>query len=67
MPLGVTNDAVAWVYAVLRGYGAQMVDKDGNITVKSDAMKQVLEWFQKLVPVLPPRSSRGTTPRTTRR
>ena len=53
MPLGVTNDAVAWVYAVLRGYGAQMVDKDGNITVKSDAMKQVLEWFQKLVPVLP--------------
>src|SRR4051812_25734872 len=32
----------------------QMVDKDGNITVKSDEMKQVLEWFQKLVPVLPP-------------
>ncbi len=30
-----------------------MVDKDGSITVKSDAMKQVLEWFQKLVPVLP--------------
>ena len=30
-----------------------MVDKDGNITVKSDAMKQVLEWFKKLVPFLP--------------
>jgi ABC-type glycerol-3-phosphate transport system substrate-binding protein len=29
-----------------------MVDKDGNITVKSDAMKQVLEWFKKLVPFL---------------
>ncbi|MGE3784870.1 MAG: ABC transporter substrate-binding protein [Alphaproteobacteria bacterium] len=54
MPLGVTNDAVAWVYAVLRGFGAQMADKDGNITVKSDATKQMLEWFQKLVPVLPP-------------
>jgi ABC-type glycerol-3-phosphate transport system substrate-binding protein len=54
MPFGVTNDAVAWVYAVLHGHGAQMVDKDGNITVKSDEMKQVLEWFQKLVPVLPP-------------
>src|SRR3954449_2968197 len=23
MPLGVTNDSVAWVYAVLRGFGAQ--------------------------------------------
>src|SRR6185503_9819852 len=33
MPLGVTNDAVAWVYAVLRAYGAQMTDKDGNVTV----------------------------------
>ena len=54
MPLGVTNDSVAWVYAVLRGFGAQMTDKDGNITVRSDAMKQVLAWFQKLVPVLPP-------------
>jgi ABC-type glycerol-3-phosphate transport system substrate-binding protein len=29
-----------------------MVDKDGNITVKSDEMKQVLEWFKKLVPFL---------------
>ena len=35
-------------------YGARLVDKDGNITVKSDETKQVLEWFKKLVPVLPP-------------
>ena len=34
-------------------YGAELVDKDGNITVKSEPVKQVLEWFQKLVPVLP--------------
>jgi len=54
MPLGVTNDSVAWVYAVLRANGAQMTDKDGNITVKTDEMKAVLEWFKKLVPVLPP-------------
>ena len=40
--------------SVLRAHGAQMTDKDGNITVKSDATKQVLEWFKKLVPVLPP-------------
>jgi ABC-type glycerol-3-phosphate transport system substrate-binding protein len=54
LPLGVTNDSVAWVYGVMRAYGAQMTDKDGNITVKSDATKQVLGWFKKLVPVLPP-------------
>ena len=51
--LGVTNDSVAWVDPVLRSHGAAMVDKDGNITVKSDAMKQVLEWFKKLVPLIP--------------
>src|SRR5437899_942512 len=53
MPIGVTNDAVAWCYAVLRAHGAQMTDKDGKITVKSDATRQVLEWFKKLVPFLP--------------
>ncbi|HEY8872634.1 MAG TPA: extracellular solute-binding protein, partial [Stellaceae bacterium] len=52
MAMGVTNDAVAWVDPVLRSHGAAMVDKDGNITVKSDEMKQVLEWFKKLVPFL---------------
>jgi ABC-type glycerol-3-phosphate transport system substrate-binding protein len=53
LPLGVTNDAVAWVDPVFRGYGAALVDQEGNITVKSDATKQALEWFKKLVPVLP--------------
>src|SRR4029077_18868560 len=50
---GVTNDSVSWVDPVFRSYGAALVDKDGNITVKSDAIKQVLEWFQKLVPLTP--------------
>jgi ABC-type glycerol-3-phosphate transport system substrate-binding protein len=53
IPLGVTNDAVSTAYATLRANGAQMTDKDGNITVKSDAMRQVLEWWKKLVPMLP--------------
>jgi ABC-type glycerol-3-phosphate transport system substrate-binding protein len=51
--LGATDDSVAWVDSVLRSHGAAMVDKDGHITVKSDAMTQVLEWFQKLVRQLP--------------
>ena len=53
IPIGVTNDSVSSAFAVLRAHGAQMTDKDGNITVKSDAMKQVLEWYKRLVPFLP--------------
>ena len=66
MPMGPTSDAVDWVGAVFAAYGAQFVDEKGNVTVKSDATRQVLEWFKKLVPQLLPTSSPGTTPRTTR-
>ena len=51
--LGTTNDSVTWVDPVFRSHGAAFVDEKGNITVKSDAMRQVLEWFKKLVPLLP--------------
>jgi ABC-type glycerol-3-phosphate transport system substrate-binding protein len=51
--LGVTNDSVSWVDPVFRSHGAAMVDQEGNITVKSDAMRQVLEWYKKLVPFMP--------------
>jgi len=53
MPLGQTSDATDWVGAVFASHGAELVDKDGNVTVRSDAVKQVLEWFKKLVPSLP--------------
>ena len=53
LPLGVTDDAVAWVDPVFRSYGAALVDQTSNITVNSDATKQVLEWFKRLVPLLP--------------
>jgi ABC-type glycerol-3-phosphate transport system substrate-binding protein len=52
--LGQTGDTANWVGAVFNAYGAELVDKDGNTTVKSDQVKQVLAWFQKLVKVLPP-------------
>jgi ABC-type glycerol-3-phosphate transport system substrate-binding protein len=51
--LGGTNDSVAWVDPVFRSHGAAMVDQEGNITVKSDATRQVLEWFKRLVPYMP--------------
>jgi ABC-type glycerol-3-phosphate transport system substrate-binding protein len=52
--LGQTADSVDTMGALFASYGAELVDAKGNITVKSDAMKQVLEYMKKLVPVLPP-------------
>src|SRR5437763_2314810 len=54
LAIGQTGDTANWVGAVFNAYGAELVDKDGKITVKSDQVKQVLEWFKKLVPFLPP-------------
>jgi ABC-type glycerol-3-phosphate transport system substrate-binding protein len=54
MPLGSTSDSYDWVSAVLTAHGATLVNEKGDITVKSDATRQVLAWFQKLVPNLPP-------------
>jgi ABC-type glycerol-3-phosphate transport system substrate-binding protein len=57
MPLGQTGDSVNWVGAVFAAHGAELVDKDGNIAVKSDPVRQVLDWFKRLVPLLPPDAS----------
>jgi ABC-type glycerol-3-phosphate transport system substrate-binding protein len=53
MPLGQTGDSANWIGAVFNAHGAELVDKDGNITVKTEPVKQVMEWFKKLVAVLP--------------
>jgi len=54
MPIGQTGDSANWIGAIFRAYGAELVDKDGNITVNSEPVKQLLAFFQKLVPSLPP-------------
>ena len=53
MPLGQTGNSMNWVGAIFAAHGAEMVDKDGNITVKSAATKHMLDFFKKLVPLLP--------------
>ena len=52
--LGQTADSVDSMGALFGSFGAELVDAKGNITVKSDAVKQVLEYMKKLVPFLPP-------------
>jgi ABC-type glycerol-3-phosphate transport system substrate-binding protein len=54
MPVSTCSDAVQWVGAVFNSHGVELVDAKGNITVKSDALRGVLEWFKKTVPFFPP-------------
>ena len=55
MGLGGANntDAIDQVGAMFRAYGAALIDNEGNIQVKSDAVREVLEYSQKLVKFLP--------------
>ena len=39
LPLGVSPDLVDWVGAMFASYGAELVDRDGNITVNSEPVK----------------------------
>jgi len=52
-PMSDASDAVNWVGSVFAAYGAELVDKNGNVTVKTDQVKQVLDWFKRLSPFLP--------------
>ena len=47
------TDATDTHGALFKAYGAVLVDADGNIQLKSDAMRQVLEYAQKLVKFYP--------------
>lgn len=51
--LGTTSDNVDTAGAILSAYGAEMVDAQGKIQMKTDAMRQVLEYAQQLVKWLP--------------
>jgi ABC-type glycerol-3-phosphate transport system substrate-binding protein len=53
LPLGNTTDTNQWVGALFLAYGAQLMDAKGNITVKTDAVKQVLEYGKKLAGFCP--------------
>ena len=52
--MGQTADSVDSAGAIFSAFGAHLVDDRGNITVDSDATRQVLEYAKKLVQFLPP-------------
>jgi ABC-type glycerol-3-phosphate transport system substrate-binding protein len=51
--LGTTADSVDTAGAIFAAYGADVVTAKGDITVKTDAVRQVLEYAQQLVKFLP--------------
>ena len=52
--LGETSDNVDTAGAIFQSYGAALVDEKGNLTVKTDAVRQALEYYKKLISFLPP-------------
>src|SRR5689334_22975537 len=52
--LGQTTDSIDWVGAMFHSFGADLVNEKGEIIIKkNDAVKQVLEYAQRLVKVMP--------------
>src|SRR5229473_1892840 len=51
--LGETSDSVDTVGAFFLAFGAEVVDAKGNVVVKNDNVRQVLEYYKKLMAFLP--------------
>src|SRR5712671_2451188 len=51
--VGETPDSVDTAGAFFQAFGAQLVDGKGNLAVKTDAVRQALEFYKKLIPLLP--------------
>jgi ABC-type glycerol-3-phosphate transport system substrate-binding protein len=52
--LGETYDSIDTAGAFFQAFGAQLVDAKSNVTVKTDEVRQALEFYKKLIPFLPP-------------
>jgi hypothetical protein len=52
--LGTPEDNVDTAGAIFQSFGAALVDQKGSITVKSDKVRQALEYYVKLAQWLPP-------------
>jgi len=52
-PIAVTPDATQWLAMIFTGFGAVMIDEDGEIRVDSDETRAALEYLARLVPNMP--------------
>ena len=51
--LGTTSDSVDTAGALFHGFGAQLVNAKGEITVKSDNVRKALDYYKRLMAFLP--------------
>jgi ABC-type glycerol-3-phosphate transport system substrate-binding protein len=52
--LGTTSDSVDTAGAIFSSFGAELIDSKGKITVKTDSVRQALEYYAKLSKFFPP-------------
>jgi ABC-type glycerol-3-phosphate transport system substrate-binding protein len=52
--LGETTDSVDTAGAIFHSFGAMLVDAKGNVTVKSDPVRQALDYYARLAKFFPP-------------
>ena len=52
--LGSTEDSVDTAGAIFQAFGASLVDAKGDITVKSEPVRQALDYYTRLARFLPP-------------
>lgn len=52
--LGETTDSVDTAGAIFLSFGAELVNAKGDLTVKTDNVRQALEYYKRLIAVLPP-------------
>lgn len=51
--LGETTDSVDTAGAIFLSFGAELVNAKGDLTVKTDNVRQALEYYKRLIAVLP--------------
>jgi ABC-type glycerol-3-phosphate transport system substrate-binding protein len=54
--LGTTADSVDTAGAIFRSFGAALVDANEKVTVKTDAVRQALDYYKRLAQFFPPDS-----------
>ncbi|MGY8668838.1 extracellular solute-binding protein [Bradyrhizobium sp. UFLA05-109] len=52
--LGETPDNVDTAGAIFQSFGGELVDAKGDLTVRTDQVRQALEYYKKLIAFLPP-------------
>ncbi|WP_407154063.1 ABC transporter substrate-binding protein [Bradyrhizobium sp. STM 3557] len=52
--LGETSDSVDTAGALFQSFGAHLVDAKGDVTVKTDEVRQALDYYKRLIAFLPP-------------